>query len=673
MEFLYPTFFWALLTLAVPVIIHLFYFKRYKKVLFSNVRFLKEVKEEKSSRNKLKHLLVLLSRLLALACLVLAFVQPFLGSKDTKKHQQSIVSLFVDNSYSMNANKDDVPLLALSKQKAREIVKAYPEHTQFQIITHDLTGKQQRLHVKEDAISLIDEINTTPSSAKMSIIANRQEQLLGAHTGEKVSYIISDFQQTMLDERPLRDTTMSNYWVPLQSTFQGNVAIDSVWLATEVPTANQDVKLVARLKNYGLQEVEGLRLSSMYNGQKRPEGTYALQPGEVRNDTVSYLLPTSGWHKITMEINDFPIVFDNTYYVAVHIADKHSVLGINQSTDNSYLKRLERVVPGFTVDQRSVLNVDYSAIASYDLVVLNGLKEASTGLIDQLKSYVQQGGNLLIFPPAKSGLASMNNYLQALGLDAIQKEEVGSHEVSKINTKEFVFKDVYERMSSNYELPQTTSRYVFTNYQKRGKDYLMKYRDGNPFMTKYTEGDGRIYVCATGLDIKHNNLPKIGEVWVPMLVKMAIATNAGVDIAHKIGSNKPIIYEVENGDSDALIVLSSGSQIIPRQSRTGDKVVCNLSGVDMEAGYYDVSWDEANIGVLAANASRRESDGTVGADLDKWAKSYGADIIDENASANIAATVKEASEGKPYWRYLLMAGLLFLLIETILLRSIKQS
>jgi len=46
MQFLYPSFLWALLALAIPIIIHLFYFRRFKKVFFTNVKFLKEVKEE---------------------------------------------------------------------------------------------------------------------------------------------------------------------------------------------------------------------------------------------------------------------------------------------------------------------------------------------------------------------------------------------------------------------------------------------------------------------------------------------------------------------------------------------------------------------------------------------------------------------------------------------------
>ena len=46
MQFLFPVFLVALISIAIPIIIHLFHFRRFKKVYFTNVRFLKEVKEE---------------------------------------------------------------------------------------------------------------------------------------------------------------------------------------------------------------------------------------------------------------------------------------------------------------------------------------------------------------------------------------------------------------------------------------------------------------------------------------------------------------------------------------------------------------------------------------------------------------------------------------------------
>src|ERR1700741_1709528 len=104
MSFLYPAFLFGLFALAIPVIIHLFNFRRFKKVYFTNVRFLKELKQETESKSKLKHLLILIARLLEVTCLVLVFAQPFIPLSDSRiKTGQKAVSVFIDNSFSMES------------------------------------------------------------------------------------------------------------------------------------------------------------------------------------------------------------------------------------------------------------------------------------------------------------------------------------------------------------------------------------------------------------------------------------------------------------------------------------------------------------------------------------------------------------------------------------------
>ena len=103
MVFAQPLFLIALTALAIPVIIHLFNFRKYKKVYFTNVKFIAEIKQETKKRSQLKHLLILLARLLAIACLVMVFAQPYLPSSiQQKKNKGSqAVSIYIDNSFSM--------------------------------------------------------------------------------------------------------------------------------------------------------------------------------------------------------------------------------------------------------------------------------------------------------------------------------------------------------------------------------------------------------------------------------------------------------------------------------------------------------------------------------------------------------------------------------------------
>ena len=103
MEFVHPEILWGLGALAVPIAIHLLHFRRFKRVRFSQVAFLKDVQRDARATQQIRHWWVLLLRLLAFAALIVAFAQPtwFEGDADTEAAAGHAVSIYVDNSLSM--------------------------------------------------------------------------------------------------------------------------------------------------------------------------------------------------------------------------------------------------------------------------------------------------------------------------------------------------------------------------------------------------------------------------------------------------------------------------------------------------------------------------------------------------------------------------------------------
>src|SRR6187401_145767 len=140
MTFAHPWLLWGLTLTAIPILIHLFNFRRYKTVYFTNVRFLKEVTEETAVRSKIKHWLVLAARLLAVIFLVLAFAQPVIPVKNNPNvvaSEKRGVSIYVDNSFSMDAEADEEKLLNRAVRRAREILNAYGADDRFQLLTNE--------------------------------------------------------------------------------------------------------------------------------------------------------------------------------------------------------------------------------------------------------------------------------------------------------------------------------------------------------------------------------------------------------------------------------------------------------------------------------------------------------------------------------------------------------
>ena len=85
-----PQILYALLALAIPIIIHLFNFRKHEKIYFSSIRFLEEIKTKNKKKRNLKNLLILLSRLLALAFLIIAFAKPYTPVNKDEKNANKI-------------------------------------------------------------------------------------------------------------------------------------------------------------------------------------------------------------------------------------------------------------------------------------------------------------------------------------------------------------------------------------------------------------------------------------------------------------------------------------------------------------------------------------------------------------------------------------------------------
>ena len=386
MQFLYPYFLVALATLAIPVIIHLFYFRRYKKVLFTNVRFLKEIKEESSIRSRLKNLLTLLCRLLAVLFLVLGFAQPFIKKDDQIMKGKKLVSIFIDNSFSMASLSEEAPLLDEAKKKAEEIVQAYEPEDEFQIISHDMSARQQRLISREQALAQIDEIELTAEVNELSKVLRRQQILLEAENNpNKILYYISDFQQNITDFQ-LTDSTYEYNLLPLQAVIEQNVSIDSAWFEAPVQMVNKPNKLLVRIRNWSEQAAENIQLSVRKDGQVKPVGSLDIPGNRAVIDTVFLSVLNPGIQKVELRITDFPIQFDDTYYLSFQVMQKIQTLIVNQSQTNRYLDAALGSEAFFVNTNRNVSNLDYSALHQFQLILLNELRDISTGFSAALKT-----------------------------------------------------------------------------------------------------------------------------------------------------------------------------------------------------------------------------------------------------------------------------------------------
>lgn len=683
MQFLFPGFLFALSALAIPVIIHLFYFRRFKRVYFTNVRLLKEVKEETSNRQKLRNLLVLLMRCLALIFLVLAFAQPFIPTDTEVKRGEKAVSVFVDNSFSMSALSKDAALLELAKKRATDIVSAYAPDDRFQILTNDFEGRDQRLISRDDALNRIEEIRTSPATKDLSKALTRQQQCLNTGKAEnKVAFVISDFQKNISDLANFRDTLVDINLVPMRAVQEKNISIDSAWFESPVQILNQPTNLLVKISNRSDEDASEIRLSLRHDGQTKPVGALNLAAKSSKIDTVSFTILHPGWHEAKLSLTDFPVQFDDDLYFSFYVAERINVLCINGLSPNKNIQNAFAGAKYFRLDNADVRNLDYSKFGDYQLILLNEPTVISSGLASELKSFAKNGGNVLAFPAANADLNSYNSFLQIFEAGSLGSYERTVRQASQINTEEFVFRDVFLNKSANLRLPGSQGNFKIS--PGRGEN-LLTYRDGSAMLSKFSQGEGALYFSATGLADTESDLVRSGEIFVPLLFKVAIAGAKGRQLAYTIGRDEVLeakhqvsasgetIYKLLGINEKEGAGQTTDNEFIPEQRILGAKVLLTPGTQIRDAGWYKLRLrPDSTLAEFAFNFDRRESDLAYFADdeLRNAAPGY-MKILDANAEANFGTIVGEQNQGIVLWRWCVVFALLFLALEVLFLRLWK--
>ncbi len=673
MQFVSPIFLWALGALLIPIIIHLFHFRKFKKVYFTNVHLLKEIKEETSTRSRLRNILVLLTRLAALALLVLAFAQPVISDQDIDTNKDHVVTIVIDNSFSMNALKAEVPLLRRAKDQAKGIVESYGETDQFVILTPELRTKHLRLIDKKTAIAFIDEIQATADIKTLEDISKVAQRVMSDSDNQKNIYILSDFQENISSFSTPVDSSTQVSLLPLRAVQENNIAIVDASFESPVPLLDVSNKLIVTLENYGSND-QSVQLNMLYEGQNRPQGVIEIAAETRTVDTISLLIDRAGWHEVTLEVDDYPIGFDNNLDLSFYLKPQIQILNIYNGRSNGYIDKAFSGTDYYALTQDQTSLIRYDRFAAQDLIILDDLPSLSSGLRSELIKYVSQGGKLLIFPAESSQVEEYNALLSALGADRINELITEDKSVSRINLDEFVFNDVFLNKRKNLRLPEVKKHFTKINSQQAIKESILTFRDGADYLTKYQKDLGQVYLSSAPLNEQLNGLVTNAEIFIPLLYKVAISSTSGQNLYYTIDEDEIIDIRNLTNLSQSNYTVTGPSEFIPSVIVNQGRSVIDVRGQIKERGIYNLTLEDQTIHKMAFNYDRIESDVSYG-DLDDISADISptAEIINQTATADISQVIQNKKSGIQLWRWCLILALVFLLIETILLRIWKAS
>ncbi len=682
MQFTNPSALWGLLALAIPILIHLFNLQRYQKVMFTNVRFLQQLLVQAKKQSRLRYFLVLIFRLLALAMLILAFAKPYIPvNPGASVGNQSIVSIYVDNSFSMEAEQDGLSLLDHSRKVAQQIIKSFSPSTRFNLLTNDFEGRLLHFFNSSEVVRIIDEIALSPRNRTLAQVQQRQYDLMrdvGAKNGSV--FYISDFQ-SVVGESMLKNDEFQHFFIPLSTTGSENISLDSCWFETPVQQPGQVLRLKAKVSNHGGQRYEKVPIKLMVNGTQRSLATVDLDPGSTLEAEFTFTQHETGLHVGFLELNDSPIVFDNRLFFSFSVLRTIQILSISDRQASPYLKTLFSTDSIFAFSEANVKKLNYSLLPAQQLVILDGLQKITDGLSGELAKFVFNGGHLLVVPASLVEMQSYQGLLQELKSGVFLPGDTTRTRLEDVNLLHPLYQDVFERdAAGKISLPPNTDFPWFTTYYKlqlplgNPGEVVAGLRNGLPFLISTPLGEGSVWVLAAPLDTKSTNFP-LHALFVPTLHKIALLSTPQHKIYHIIGHDNATLagaWALSSTQSLRLTSADNDFEIIP-----GHRVVnyrLYLHGLEQvaQAGNYFLSARNENFLPLSFNYDRKESEQVFlsQAQIEALAAKNGITNFAVLNSYNkpVDQAISELSLGRQLWRYFIIVALLFLLAEGIALR-----
>ncbi len=665
MLFAFPTFLFALFALAIPILIHLFQLRRYKKIVFSDIRFLKQITEQNQKQRNIKEWIILAARCLALACLVFAFAKPFIPLNNKKINKNNkVVSVFIDNSFSMSQQNKEGQLLEVAKHKARDIVSYYGDNDLFQILTNDFEGKHQRLIEKKDFLLYLDEVKLSNQTKQFDKIIARQKQAFDAESNSnKIVYIFSDLQQNQFQQSAVIDSSLQVNFIQIKPNVSNNISIDSAWIEQPLILPNTNTFLYVKISNYGNTEITDVPLVFKIDNVQKGIANITCKANSSAEVQLQFSLNDAQYHQAELSLLDNPVVFDDKLYLTLKAYSNQNIIAINA---NKYIQNVYGIDENYKLQSFNSNAIDYSSFNNASCIVLNEVANVSSGLQTELEKYIKNGGVALIIPSANAiDLPKTNTFLQQLNAPQLIAASNQNINVSRINVFDDVFKNVFSKIPEVANWPSLSKNYAMQlNSGIKGYQVATLNNDA-PFIFKSRYGKGCVYLLSTPLQNEWSNFTA-HALFVPFMLRLPLVNKQSGALYYNM--DKPVNYAFDKNTNGKVVYLKDKKDEIAFDVNNNEsKSIVNISGVK-QAGSYQV-YEKNKTDLLATisfNLNRNESNLNI----------IASDSLN-NTNASIIQTadlLKHQKEielnyhGTQLWRWFLLAALAFILVEVLLLK-----
>lgn len=676
MQFIYPGVLWFGLLAFLPLLIHLFNLRKYKTIYFPSLFFLREIQQETRSVKKVKEWLVLLMRCLALICLVLAFAGPYFPlQKQTGKGGEKYISIFIDNSPSMNLPGSMGTLLDEARNHAKSIAMGFGVSDHFQLLTNGFEGKHQRFVTREEFLDMLAAVKPETQSKSFSQITRKQKSLFAGINGRKYAYILSDFQasQFPMKQLPL-DTAVAYCLVKMESNEQNNVCIDTVYWVAPPKADNSGQHLLAGLQVSG-ESYRSVPTKLFINGQQRAMAD--LQPEKGKRLLYDYHFSgdKKKFQQGEIRVQDAPVSFDDVFYFSYANPGKIKVLQVYKGEPSLPLRHLfaDDEYANYHESEAGMLN--YREMSGYDCILLYHIDQISSGLSSALETQVKAGKTCILIPPAASDPSSWNSFSESLQGLLFGAWDTTNQKAIDVSFAHPLFSDVFEKQTRSPQLDLPVVKGIYRSISRPGNTGInLLGMPGNHALISLTNaGKGRFCQVFQPLGSAYGNLQE-HALFLASLYKLVLSSLPEQALYYPLFSENRIMLRGKEFSGDKKIKLVhtiNKKEYLPSVQSTAGNTMLTFHQQPSEPGNYLIMDEKDTLAAVSFNhhsiESVLKSFSVSGLENAIHENNYLRMTVVEGNDKEVSTAVTSVSIGKSLERWFLFFTVLFVLAEMLIL------
>lgn len=435
MGFLNPIFLLGIFAAAVPLIIHLWRRHQAKTVDFSSLMFLLVAHRQNVRRIQLKHLLILLLRVLIIVLIALALARPLLKNRFAFAggRTKTSVVIILDNSYSMGYQGIRGERFEIAKGMALEIAQSLQRGDSASVILMSDIPDPLFLKLTKDLSQVKEAIRRSQISYRATLVPPSLEMahdiLEASNDPNKEIYLISDFNLngwTGWNRVPNRSGARI-FLLPLNDEVTDNISIEEVRVSNQLIGVGLPIELEVALGNHSDAPLGDTTLTLFIDGQKRRSISPQAGAGEPATLTFTHQFESPGTHTGYLELTTDRLPIDDRRFFVLDAYGQIRVLCVGDQTLYLTLALNPAVQQGqpntsssFLPATASLKELEDLTLTEYDILILADVPTFSARVQQQLQAFMRAGKSVIYFVGDDVDTASYNAFADWLPVDVEQ-------------------------------------------------------------------------------------------------------------------------------------------------------------------------------------------------------------------------------------------------------------